>query len=692
MKKTITLLSFILLILCHAVTASAQGYLEVYLKSGISQRFYLDDFKELRSSRRDTIGALYSNYVAQEVVMADSTYRFMMNEVDSIRFKKVTDEDIREDWRMVVNNITPLLNNATSLTEAANHIEEIKSFKGVQDAYVSGMSLFIVMENMCKLCYYYPPESNMDQTALAKSKKQTFDTNAITSLPPKKASILRLDKKALVYNQLYRDLTKGHDANAACPALEERFRGCGVHVKSVTYGGTLKFFEETDFSEYDYIYLCTHGCLDKDGKHYIATSEEVPEDILGNEERLRSLRSNGIVVKKLRETREENGPKILIPYYCISEDYISEGHKSSKRKSIMVNGACESLKGHAGLFEAFEKRGIGMYIGYDNSNSVFDEIGLAYFSNMLNGMSAEMALDNLNDRFKHNSGTSIDGERFNANLRVRYSQNSEKDLRKEFISPVILDNYKGEAENVILATGVTRAFAISNELKFGFRYSNNEDMVSYKSVECQKPKMEDKALAFEVSIPLQKPDTYLQPYTYDGKNYNFGKVEKLPMPNITKVEMKDSQYNEWGYYPSSSDITDGSEKRWTFGFTVEYSASFSKKWGSEWGICIINGNGKRKHIANWRLSNSYTDTFHCISSEPVMEIRVCAYVYSGGKYLYSEEIPYTLEFVLSSCPDENHPHKIDMDLKSGTHWYCCNAGAKTPTDRGDFYEIGRAHV
>ena len=40
----------------------------------------------------------------------------------------------------------------------------------------------------------------------------------------------------------------------------------------------------------------------------------------------------------------------------------------------------------------------------------------------------------------------------------------------------------------------------------------------------------------------------------------------------------------------------------------------------------------------------------------------------------SEEIPD----VRLSCPDDDHPHKIDMGLPSGTKWACCNVGAYRP--------------
>ena len=38
-----------------------------------------------------------------------------------------------------------------------------------------------------------------------------------------------------------------------------------------------------------------------------------------------------------------------------------------------------------------------------------------------------------------------------------------------------------------------------------------------------------------------------------------------------------------------------------------------------------------------------------------------------------------------SCPDENHPHAIDLGLPSGTKWACCNVGASKPEDFGKYY-------
>jgi hypothetical protein len=41
-----------------------------------------------------------------------------------------------------------------------------------------------------------------------------------------------------------------------------------------------------------------------------------------------------------------------------------------------------------------------------------------------------------------------------------------------------------------------------------------------------------------------------------------------------------------------------------------------------------------------------------------------------------------------SCPDDNHPHAIDLGLPSGTKWACCNVGADKPEASGGYYSWG----
>lgn len=44
----------------------------------------------------------------------------------------------------------------------------------------------------------------------------------------------------------------------------------------------------------------------------------------------------------------------------------------------------------------------------------------------------------------------------------------------------------------------------------------------------------------------------------------------------------------------------------------------------------------------------------------------------------------------SSCPDERHPHAVDLGLPSGALWSCCNVGSSSPYDAGLFFAWGEA--
>lgn len=43
---------------------------------------------------------------------------------------------------------------------------------------------------------------------------------------------------------------------------------------------------------------------------------------------------------------------------------------------------------------------------------------------------------------------------------------------------------------------------------------------------------------------------------------------------------------------------------------------------------------------------------------------------------------------LTRCPDDLHPHAIDLGLPSGVKWACCNVGASRPEDNGGYYAWG----
>lgn len=47
-----------------------------------------------------------------------------------------------------------------------------------------------------------------------------------------------------------------------------------------------------------------------------------------------------------------------------------------------------------------------------------------------------------------------------------------------------------------------------------------------------------------------------------------------------------------------------------------------------------------------------------------------------------------VETIQSTCPDDKHPHMIDLGMPSGTKWSCCNADALSPEESGGYYAWG----
>lgn len=103
----------------------------------------------------------------------------------------------------------------------------------------------------------------------------------------------------------------------------------------------------------------------------------------------------------------------------------------------------------------------------------------------------------------------------------------------------------------------------------------------------------------------------------------------------------------------------------------------------------VYGNGSDEKIAEiWAkdakrdYENSFPYTFKELKQTPYV-------LYPKVKLMGIEmlaEPSVTLTFYL--CPDENHPHAIDLGLPSGTKWACCNVGAHAPEEYGGKYAWG----
>lgn len=92
-------------------------------------------------------------------------------------------------------------------------------------------------------------------------------------------------------------------------------------------------------------------------------------------------------------------------------------------------------------------------------------------------------------------------------------------------------------------------------------------------------------------------------------------------------------------------------------------------------------------LVNFILSSSTTDDSYDVNGDGSVDISdvvalVNAILNGTGTGSDDNSQAYL------TCPDDNHPHMIDLGLPSGTKWACCNVGASSPEEYGGYYAWG----
>ena len=153
-------------------------------------------------------------------------------------------------------------------------------------------------------------------------------------------------------------------------------------------------------------------------------------------------------------------------------------------------------------------------------------------------------------------------------------------------------------------------------------------------------------------------------------------------------------------YSGSDDIYDVA---W-FKYNSDYSLHpVATKSPNELGLYDMTGNAS-EFCLDLYVKDFYTDS---PSVNPCNDEEGYQHVIRGGsswsdrnysRVSYRGYTTYSgLRLVLSNnysdkgiimCPDEHHPHMIDLGLPSGTKWSCCNVGATNPEEKGGYYAWG----
>ena len=154
---------------------------------------------------------------------------------------------------------------------------------------------------------------------------------------------------------------------------------------------------------------------------------------------------------------------------------------------------------------------------------------------------------------------------------------------------------------------------------------------------------------------------------------------------IINFEQTDANYSEVKGY-----TFEGIGYYYKFNATTTVELDKDAKKIKDWGYIYHDIYNIDKKISCANLgSNPYADKRYAYYyDEPERTVSLTAYVQYEGDDDIKKGGTHTFTVRYGGCPDNNHPHMIDLGLPSGTKWACCNVGASAPEEFGNYYAWG----
>lgn len=202
---------------------------------------------------------------------------------------------------------------------------------------------------------------------------------------------------------------------------------------------------------------------------------------------------------------------------------------------------------------------------------------------------------------------------------------------------------------------------------------------AYRSYQCEFTRLskEKKYKAYPVIRFFDKYDMLCSPSVEFSTDF--------PV-TLSDFKVTDKQHKEKGF------THEGRSYDYCFNVSVTATLDDDAENIAEWGYAYLDPNGREALIPLSEFGHTYTDTrWAYYHNEAKSTCTLYGYVkYKGSNEpVYGERHDYPLEYGETPCPDENHPHWIDLGLPSGTQWRCCNEGASTPEAYGGYYTFGQ---
>lgn len=334
-------------------------------------------------------------------------------DVPDVEISEEEMEMLAQRVKHVDETLATLIQSCDNAFSTEKYLEEIKTIEGVEDAWINDpTTLWIKIEGFGKIAYFYPPK----ETCPLDSIISLLSFNSIEKIPMTKSADSQIceNSNVCIINQQSEDPDRDF-FKPIYKDLAQSFRNQNFQVTEIE-GAEFDFnFIQKELTKYGIIFLVTHGVYDEtNGMHYLMTGlkhgffELLLKEIKGN----KTYDEDWISVRRVNKDWA-----IDLYYAAVSEKYLDRtlSPSSFSKNSILFNTACQSLKADKDLYNILKSKGLGCYLGYNETNSIGKWAGPLFFKNLLTEMTVSNAFNALSVFLKYEKGES-EGIPFEATL------------------------------------------------------------------------------------------------------------------------------------------------------------------------------------------------------------------------------------------------------------------------------------
>ena len=690
-----------------ALPIMSQDYMMIHFKNGDFRKFYMKNVTEITTSKLDVNGVQHGDYDYQHITTINDKYVYSLEDVESITFAKIDEEQAKENFVTAMPAIFPIIADCDSISDVKSKIDLIKSVNGVEDAWSDGHRLYVTIAEDETYSFYFNHNKDDDDNIFNETISRIK-----TMMPAIKKAVNKNGEKisAVIANQQDKD-KKFSKNKENYLKLKEYFDKCGIDAKYED-NLTVDFFcnnsndpEHRNIYDYDIIFLITHGGYgyynyyeygyDEEGnlKKELKTSIEKIHDILLSDDialindnywdkhydefkdwrdktKCKDINDAYLNYSFCKEKRPEGECWVAHPE--LTESFFKDIADGKFRdNSILFNTSCQSLKGDNDnpLFSFADilvsKKNLRVYLGYDETDNAGPDAGCNLYYKMLFGNSLKKAYDNLDDKERHNHVIE-GGHSFVANLLIYPQNNPEVEqifLSSPYTEPIdqktVMNNYN--TINAVEVVGWTTSLDY-NSIIGGFEYDTDASFTSCKKASNVEP--------YQLSESTQKGNVRFRAKLTDlepGKTYYY------------RAYISDRMYYSYGE-PCSFTI---------YNAPVLSENSITLQVGYTGIIRISSGSGD----------------YDAISCDPEVAIAKVNKLKEGNAILLIQTLKAepvtiivtdtqsgltaTIVVTVKGIDNPDVPAEpIDLGLPSGTKWASYNVGATKPEEYGGYYAWG----